>query len=121
VTRCSYCDRRLWPWQRRAQVLQVRVNRHARHSLYDHVLQSARLAVLTLEEWALALESAPRLGAAVDEPEGARYLILSDTLAREVASSLRQSIAGLQGLGFGYSHLELEMRLLPTYPIDDTG
>lgn len=35
------------------------------------------------------LEAAPRLGDEQDRPEGSRYLQLSDTLARQLASLLR--------------------------------
>lgn len=35
------------------------------------------------------LDAAPRHGADTDEPEGARYVLLSDTLARAVAGQLR--------------------------------
>lgn len=34
-------------------------------------------------------EQAPRQGAAEDAPEGARYLYLSDTVARSIAGDLR--------------------------------
>ena len=36
-----------------------------------------------------ALESAPRQGAAVDNPEGVRYSLFSDTLLRRMARDLR--------------------------------
>lgn len=39
-----------------------------------------------------ALDSAKRMGADVDEPEGERYIQLSDTLARELAGRLRQFV-----------------------------
>lgn len=41
-----------------------------------------------LETLANALRSAPRLGAESDSPEGARYIQLSDTLARQMAEAL---------------------------------
>jgi hypothetical protein len=42
-----------------------------------------------LIEIADALDNAPRDGAAVDEPEGDRYITLSDTLAQQWAQLLR--------------------------------
>jgi hypothetical protein len=42
-----------------------------------------------LLELAEELEGAKRLGASVDAPEGACYLVISDTLARQVSQRLR--------------------------------
>lgn len=42
-----------------------------------------------LETIITLLETAPRLGADVDEPEGARYIQISDTLAQSMAAALR--------------------------------
>lgn len=42
---------------------------------------------------AMALENAQRQGAVKDEPEGARYIQLSDTLATTLAGLLRQAAA----------------------------
>lgn len=36
------------------------------------------------------LESAPRLGAAVDDPEGSRVVAISDTAAKIMAAELRK-------------------------------
>jgi hypothetical protein len=36
------------------------------------------------------LDACPREGAATDAPEGARYIKLSDTLARQIAAALRR-------------------------------
>jgi len=35
------------------------------------------------------LEKAERIGADVDEPEGARYVQISDTLLREIVANIR--------------------------------
>lgn len=40
-------------------------------------------------------EKAPRLGIDKDEPEGSRYVILSDTLANEIVDHLKFLIAPL--------------------------
>ncbi len=40
-------------------------------------------------EIAAALDRADRQGAATDEPEGARFIVMSDTLARQWAALLR--------------------------------
>jgi hypothetical protein len=45
---------------------------------------SARRAQMAAE-----LEAAPRMGAERDEPEGARYVMVSDTLLRQIAETLR--------------------------------
>lgn len=34
------------------------------------------------------LRSAPRLGANIDDPEGVRYIVISDTLANQMADAL---------------------------------
>lgn len=41
-------------------------------------------------------EAAPRLGAETDMPEGARYIQISDTLAKRIAASLRKLAADLE-------------------------
>lgn len=52
-----------------------------------------RVAKLTLEEYAIeladALDAAMRVGARSDEQEGARFIKLSDSLAREISETLR--------------------------------
>jgi hypothetical protein len=42
-----------------------------------------------LDKFADALDTAPRLGAATDKPEGERYVQISDTWLRCLADSLR--------------------------------
>lgn len=42
-----------------------------------------------LRQVAEMLEESPRLGQPEDKPEGARYIVLSDTLARQIAAKLR--------------------------------
>jgi len=49
--------------------------------------------MMNITEIADALESAPRRGAAVDEPEGLRYALLSDTLLQRMARDLRLAAA----------------------------
>ncbi|NWG75085.1 MAG: hypothetical protein HXY24_10845 [Rubrivivax sp.] len=55
----------------------------------------AALKAEDLAVWAAslaqALEEAPRLGADRDAPEGVRWIILSDLVAREVSLRLRQA------------------------------
>ena len=38
------------------------------------------------------LESAPRLGGEIDSPEGTRYIIMSDTLAKLIAGALHNHL-----------------------------
>jgi len=45
----------------------------------------------TLVEIADALKKAPRIGAETDEPEGERNILMSDTLANQIESILRQA------------------------------
>jgi len=45
---------------------------------------------LTLTQIAEGLERWDRIGSDIDEPEGARYIRLSDTLAKLMAQSLRR-------------------------------
>lgn len=45
----------------------------------------------SLLEVAKQMDKAERYGAHKDSPEGSRYIILSDTLARQIALSLRGS------------------------------
>lgn len=52
---------------------------------------SAQDLAVWAESLAEALDQAPRLGAVQDSPEGARWIILSNTLAQEVALRLRQA------------------------------
>ena len=50
---------------------------------------------MTLETIIEMFEKAPRLGIDKDEPEGSRYVILSDTLANEIVDHLKFLIAPL--------------------------
>ena len=43
------------------------------------------------------LETAPRMGAEADEPEGARYIQISDTLAMSLAGDLREFLSRIRG------------------------
>lgn len=43
-----------------------------------------------LREYADLLDKAPRMGSDQDTPEGSRYIAVSDTLARQIASDLRE-------------------------------
>jgi hypothetical protein len=45
--------------------------------------------VRLLRDIAQALETAPRQGSIQDAPEGARFITMSDTLARRIAANLR--------------------------------
>jgi hypothetical protein len=45
---------------------------------------------MTAAQVADALDRAERVGAPTDEPEGARRVWLSDTLARQIAAALRR-------------------------------
>jgi len=42
------------------------------------------------DDMADALDAAPRQGADRDEPEGSRFVVLSDTLAKQFSSRLRE-------------------------------
>ena len=44
---------------------------------------------MTLSEIIAAFEAAPRMGAEKDEPEGVRYVQISETLLIEIISTLR--------------------------------
>ena len=43
------------------------------------------------DEWADLLDTSERRGLERDEPEGARYIQISDTLARQMAADLREA------------------------------
>ena len=47
--------------------------------------------VQAADSMAELLEKAPRMGTDEDEPEGSRYIQMSDTLAREIANGIRIS------------------------------
>lgn len=44
--------------------------------------------LITLEDIKIALEAAPRIGEEEDEPEGVRYIQVSDTLAKRIVRTL---------------------------------
>jgi hypothetical protein len=46
---------------------------------------------MRLHEIAEALENMPRLGDEFDDPEGRRWVQISDTLARSISSSIRKA------------------------------
>lgn len=46
-----------------------------------------------LLELALLLDTSPREGTLVDRPEGARYIMISDTLAVHIPRQLRDIVA----------------------------
>jgi len=48
---------------------------------------------MTVREIADALERAPRQGAAVDEPEGSRFVVISDTALTKLTRELRLAAA----------------------------
>jgi hypothetical protein len=64
---------------------------------------------MTPREIADLLDAAPRLGAATDEPEGARWIQLSDTLATKLAKHLR----GERPDGLPRGHRETCASLIP--------
>ena len=45
---------------------------------------------MPLEEVIDALERAPRQGAAADEPEGSRYVVISETALNKIVNELRK-------------------------------
>ena len=45
---------------------------------------------MSLEDIIAALKNAPRSGSAVDEPEGSRFVMLSETLASQMIAALEQ-------------------------------
>lgn len=49
---------------------------------------------MIIEELIELLRSAPRCGADKDDPEGKRYIIISDTLATDLADRLEKHTAG---------------------------
>ncbi len=49
-----------------------------------------------LEEGIKILESTPRIGNDVDEPEGERYIQISDTLAKKLSSLLKLGIKNMK-------------------------
>jgi hypothetical protein len=48
-----------------------------------------RLVVVPVSAIADELDAQLRLGTGTDEPEGSRYLVISDTLARQLSAALR--------------------------------
>lgn len=55
-----------------------------------HTLSASDRAYL--EVLAIGLAEAPREGEATDSPEGARYIRISDTLARDIAATLLRMV-----------------------------
>jgi hypothetical protein len=48
----------------------------------------------TIADIILILENALRMGAEIDDPEGVRYIQLSDTLAQKIISTLKNIQGG---------------------------
>ena len=48
------------------------------------------MPVVTIQDVIDALKNAGRQGSAKDEPEGSRYITLSDTLVKELIKALRR-------------------------------
>lgn len=48
------------------------------------------MPAITIQDVIDVLKNAPRQGSANDEPEGSRYIILSDTLVKELIKTLRR-------------------------------
>lgn len=63
-------------------------------SVSPGLVEPVSLAVY-LRTLADVLDAACRVGSADDVPEGDRFIILSDTFARELAAELRQRAAAL--------------------------
>ena len=53
-------------------------------------------AIRAMELFLAKLRDAPRLGSETDDPEGARYIIVSDTLAKDLIAVL-VAVKGLLG------------------------
>jgi hypothetical protein len=47
---------------------------------------------MELQDVLSVLESADRMGAVQDVPEGSRYIQISDTLARQMVEALRRAV-----------------------------
>lgn len=52
---------------------------------------------MPLEEVIDALERAPRQGAAADEPEGSRYVVISETALNRIVNELRKWLGERSG------------------------
>ena len=50
----------------------------------DQISPEKAAAIETAQSFAKALEDAPRHGGVIDDPEGSRYIMVSDTLANEL-------------------------------------
>jgi hypothetical protein len=54
-------------------------------------MKRTEIAVRALEQSRKILDAAPRQGAERDVPEGSRYVVLSDSLARSLSGNLRMA------------------------------
>ena len=54
---------------------------------------------MTLKDVINILENGERVGSERDEPEGSRYIKISDTLARKMAESLDVVLEWIRGVG----------------------
>jgi len=54
--------------------------------------QGLGLTIDVLVELAKQLEDTPRAGAETDEPEGARFVVMSDTIARAMVQAIRRHL-----------------------------
>ena len=57
--------------------------------------------IMNLLDIAKGLREAMRLGTEKDEPEGNRYIVLSDTLANHIADTLEEHLASLNSWTWG--------------------
>ena len=48
------------------------------------------MSVITIQDVIDVLKNADRIGSYKDEPEGSRYIILSDTLVKQLIMALRR-------------------------------
>jgi len=80
-----------WLW-----VLRLYAKLAGLHGAEVHTQEEADTQARARREFANGLDRAERFGAAKDEPEGSRYIQMSDTLARQLAAGLRGS-AGSPG------------------------
>ena len=62
----------------------------------DQISPEKADAIETVQSFAKSLEDAPRQGAVIDDPEGTRYIMVSDTLAKELVAVL-VAVEGLLG------------------------
>ena len=55
---------------------------------FDETPMCVSEARMQLQNWIAALQTAPRMGGMNDEPEGTRYIQISDTLAQSMVAAL---------------------------------